>query len=116
MWMEKVLPYNCRCGGRLKKSQCPVEFFGIDFGVRECEVCTKCGAEYLDDAVMEEIEKEVKARKLFALERKITVTKSGNSLVVRIPPEIAKFNKLHYQTILRLIPITEKRMELEVLG
>ncbi|MFH1257231.1 MAG: hypothetical protein V1494_08150 [Candidatus Diapherotrites archaeon] len=114
--MEKILPYNCRCGGKLKKSTCNVEFFGIDFGARECEVCTKCNSEYLDDKVMEEIENEVKEKKLFALERKITVTKSGNSLVVRIPPEIAKFSKLHYQSILRLVPLTDKRIELEVIG
>lgn len=114
--MEKVLPYNCKCGGKMKKSHCGVEFFGIDFGLKECEVCTACQSEYLDDAVLEEIEKEVKKRKLFALERKITVTKSGNSLVIRIPPEIAKFSKVHYQSILKLIPITEKRIELEVLN
>ena len=110
------MPYKCRCGGKLKKSQCQVEFFGMDFGVRECEVCTKCQAEYLDDEVLGEIEKEVKGKKLFALERKITVTKSGNSLVIRIPPEIAKFSELHYQAILRLVPITKKRIEIEVLS
>jgi len=100
----------------MKKSQCPVEFFGIDFGLRDCEVCTKCQSEYLDDKVMEEIENEVKAKKLFALERKIKVTKSGNSLVIRIPPEIAKFNDLHYESILRLMPVTKKKIELEVLA
>ncbi|MBU2100159.1 hypothetical protein KKG83_03680 [Candidatus Micrarchaeota archaeon] len=114
--MEKVLPFKCRCGGKMKKSHCQVEFFGLDFGVRECEVCTKCNSEYLDDEVMAEVEKEVKEKKLFALDRKITVTKSGNSLVVRIPPEIVKFSKLHYQDILRLVPITEKRIEIEVLS
>jgi len=114
--MEKILSYNCRCGGRLKKSHCNVEFFGIDFGLRECEICTSCQSEYLDDKVMEEIEDEIKERKLFALERKITVTKSGNSLVIRIPPEIVEFNNLHYKTILRFIPITKKKIELEILA
>ena len=33
--MEKILPYKCRCGGTLKKSQTNVEFFGIDFGIKE---------------------------------------------------------------------------------
>ncbi|MBI2598454.1 MAG: hypothetical protein HYW50_04630 [Candidatus Diapherotrites archaeon] len=114
--MEKVLPYNCRCGGKMKKSHCQVEFFGIDFGLRDCEVCTDCQSEYLDDKVMEEIEEEVKAKKLFALERKIKVTKSGNSLVIRIPPEIAQFSGLHYESILRLMPVTKKKIELEVLA
>ncbi len=99
----------------MKESQCQVEFFGIDFGLRHCEVCTDCQSEYLDDNVMEEIEKEVKAKKLFALERKIKVTKSGNSLVIRIPPEIAQFSNLHYESILRLMPVTKKKIELEIL-
>ena len=113
--MEKVLPYNCRCGGKMKKSLCQVEFFGIDFGLRGCEVCTKCQSEYLDDQIMQEIENEVKRKNLFALERKIKVTKSGNSLVIRIPPEITKFNRLHYESILRLMPVTKKKIELEIL-
>lgn len=67
--MEKILSYPCRCGGKLKKSTCNVEFFRIDFGVRECEVCTTCGSEYLDDEVIREVEEEVKRLGLFGLEK-----------------------------------------------
>ncbi len=66
--VEKVLPYKCRCGGTLKKSEVSVEFFGIDFGIKACEVCTKCGSEFLDDDILETVEQEVKKRKLFGLE------------------------------------------------
>ncbi|MBI4147774.1 hypothetical protein HY490_00615 [Candidatus Woesearchaeota archaeon] len=62
--VEELLPYPCRCGGKLKKSQTSVEFFGIDFGIRECEVCTKCGSEFLSDEIMEEIEQEVEKHRL----------------------------------------------------
>ncbi len=72
--MEKILPYKCRCGGTLKKSQTPVEFFGIDFGIKECEVCTKCGSEYLDDEVLGEVEQEVKKKGLFGMEQKVSIT------------------------------------------
>lgn len=99
----------------MKKSLCQVEFFGIDFGLKDCEVCTKCQSEYLDDQIMQEIETEIKRKNLFALERKIKVTKSGNSLVIRIPPEITKFSGLHYESILRLMPVTKKKIELEIL-
>ena len=58
--MVKNLSYKCKCGGTLKQSHSHVEFFGIDFGVKDCEVCIKCGSEYLDDSVMEEIEQKVK--------------------------------------------------------
>ena len=60
--MEKVLDYPCSCGGTLKKSFCSVEFFGINFGENNCEVCTKCGSEYLDDETLGKIEEEVKKK------------------------------------------------------
>lgn len=113
---EKILPYKCRCGGILKLSQCPVEFFGLDFGVKKCEVCTSCNSEYLDDGTMKEVEEEVKKRKLFGMERKVAVTKSGNSLVMRWPPEIAEFLGLHYQDTLRVFPLSKKKIEVELLA
>ena len=45
---EKEVPYKCSCGGSLKKTKVEVGFFGIDFGLRDAEVCTACGSEYLD--------------------------------------------------------------------
>lgn len=114
--MEEILPYECRCGGKLKKSETNVEFFGIDFGIKSCEVCTRCGEEYIDQEVMKEVEKEIKKRGIFGLERNIQVTKSGNSLVIRIPPEISKFLHIKYKTLLRLFPTDKKRIEIEVLG
>ncbi len=111
---EKILPYKCNCGGTLKKSYTMVEFFGIDFGVKECEVCTKCGSEYLDDATLEEIEKEVKKRKLFGLEKEAQITKSGNSLVIRIPQEIVKFTGINYKDLVRVYPIGKNRIEIEL--
>ncbi len=113
---EKILPYKCRCGGTLKWSGCPVEFYGIDFGIRKCEICTSCGSEYLDDNTMQEIEQEVKKRKLFGLERNISVTKSGNSLVMRLPPEITKFTNLHYKDNIRIFPTSKTKIEIEILS
>lgn len=111
---EEILPYKCNCGGVLKKSQTQVEFFGIDFGIRECEVCTKCNSEYLSEETLEEIEREVKKRRLFGLEKNAQVTKSGNSLVVRIPPEIAKFTGINYKDNIRIYPINKNRIEIEL--
>ena len=112
--VEKILSYKCNCGGILKKSHAQVEFFGIDFGVRECEACTKCGSEYLSDEVLNEVEMEVKKRKLFGLEKQAQVTKSGNSLVIRIPPEIVKFSGMHYKEQVRIYPTGKNKIELEL--
>src|SRR3989344_5896014 len=104
---------KCKCGGALKKSHCPVEFFGMDLGVKSCEVCTKCNAEYLDEETLGEIEEEVKKRRLFGLEKEVTITKSGNSLVIRIPPEIVKYTGLSYKDIARIFPLDKKRLQIE---
>ena len=111
---EKILPYTCRCGGTLKKSHTNVEFFGIDFGIKECEVCTKCGSEYLSDEVLGMVEEEVKKKKLFGLEKQAQITKSGNSLVIRIPPEIAKFAGMHYKDHVRMYPTSKNKIEVEL--
>lgn len=112
---EKILSYKCLCGGTMKKSIAHIEQLGIDFGLKPIEVCTKCGEEYVSNDVMIEIENECKKRGLFGLERKVKVTKSGNSLVIRIPPEIAKFVGLNYETIISLLPLGKGKMELQVL-
>jgi len=48
-----------------------------------------CGSEYLDQETLKEIEKEIKERKIFALERKVQVIMPGESLVIKIPLDIS---------------------------
>jgi len=111
---EEEVPYKCSCGGSLKKTQVEVEFFGIDFGLRDAEVCTACGSEYLDQETLKVIEEEIKERKIFALEKRVLVTKSGESLVIRIPPEIAEFLNIHYKSLVQLFPVDKDRLEVKV--
>ena len=114
--MNKEIPYKCTCGGELKRSKVEVEFFGIDFGLKDAEVCSRCGSEYLDQETMKEIETIVKERNIFGLERKISVTKSGNSLVIRIPPEIAEYLGIHYKSVVQLFPVDKDRLEVKVVS
>ncbi len=114
--MNKEIPYKCTCGGELKRSRVEVEFFGIDFGLKDAEVCIRCGSEYLDQETMKEIETIVKERNIFGLERKISVTKSGNSLVIRIPPEIAEYLGIHYKSVVQLFPMDKDRLEVKVVS
>ena len=111
---EEEESYKCSCGGNLKRTKVSVEFFGIDFGLRDAEVCISCGAEYLDQETLKEIEKEIKERKIFALERKVQITKSGDSLVIKIPPEIAEFLNIHYKSLVQLFPLDKDRLEVKV--
>ena len=110
----KMSGIKCMCGGNLKKAHTQVEFFGIDFGIKGCEVCSKCGTEYLSNEIIEEIERNVKKRKLFGLEKNAQITKSGNSLVIRIPPEIATFSGMKYKEHVRIYPAAKNRIEVEL--
>lgn len=109
-----VLPYPCRCGGRLVVAPIDVEYFGISFGVRPGHVCTRCGDEYLTDELWDEIEHTAKERGLFGLERKVKVRKSGNSLVITIPPEIAKAADVTRESLVSLVPLGKGRIEVEL--
>jgi len=93
-----------------------VEFFGIDFGVKEASICSDCGSEYLPQQVMEEVEAEVKRRGLFGLERRGRVAKSGNSLVIRIPREIAKSLKIKRDLPIVIYPSEPRKLIIEVEG
>ena len=67
------------------------------------------------DTIVVEIENEVKKRRLFGLEKKIAVVKSGNSLVFRIPPEIVSFSKIKQKDEVLIFPVGENRIEIELL-
>lgn len=113
---DEKIPYKCSCGGNLRKTKVEVEFFGIDFGLRDAEVCMVCGSEYLDHETLKDVETEIKRRNIFALERKVQVERSGDYLVVKIPPEIAEFLDIHYKSLVQLFPVDRNRLEVKVTG
>jgi len=55
MTRAKTPGIRCKCGGKLKRGHTEVEFYGIDFGIKEAEICTRCGAEYISQGLMEEL-------------------------------------------------------------
>lgn len=59
---------------------------------------------------------EVKRRKLFGLERRGHVAKSGNSLVIRIPKEIAESLKIKRGLPIIIYPTEPKKLIVEVEG
>ncbi len=107
---------KCKCGGRLKRSVTEVEFFGIDFGLKKADICAKCGSEYLSQELMKEVEAEVKKRGFFGLERRGRVAKSGNSLVIRIPKEIAESLRVKRDMPIIIYPSEPKKLVIEVEG
>ena len=80
------------CGkGTLRRGKVREEMFGIDLGEYPAEVCGSCGESFVDQQAMEKIEARAKELGLWGLAKKVSIAKSGNSLVVRIPAELARF-------------------------
>jgi YgiT-type zinc finger domain-containing protein len=77
--------------GTLKPTQEKHVMYGVDLGTYPAQKCTACGEVFTDGDAMEKIEAMAKKKGVWGLGRKSTITKSGNSLSIRIPKEIVKY-------------------------
>ena len=68
--------------------------FGVDLGEYPALVCDSCGESFVDQDAMKKIEAKAKELGLWGLAKKVSIAKSGNSLVVRIPADLARFLQL----------------------
>ena len=116
MKKSRFAPYPCHCGGKMLEAPIHVEHLGIDFGLRAGHVCTRCGDEFLTEETWQEVEDASKARGLFALERKVRIRLSGNSLVVAIPRDVARFLGVDKDTLVSLLPLGKGRLEVHTVG
>src|SRR3989344_2104705 len=83
------------CGkGTLKKGKIKETMFGIYLGDYPAEICDKCNESFTDEKTTRAIEAAAKKKGIWGLGRKTKITKTGNSLAVRIPKEIADFLNL----------------------
>ena len=80
--------------GNLKKSKIKEYMFGVYLGEFPAEVCSKCGESFTDSAVTKKIEEAAKKKGMWGLGASTKITKTGNSLAVRIPKKIADYLKL----------------------
>ena len=80
--------------GSLKTGKVKEEMFGVYLGEFPALICGKCGESFTDENTTKLIEEAAKSKGIWGLGRKTKITKSGNSLAVRIPKEIAEFLNL----------------------
>lgn len=78
----------------MKRKKIKEEMFGVYLGEFPADVCTKCGESFTDAETTREIERIAKKKGVWGLGIKTKITKTGNSLAVRIPKKIADFLKL----------------------
>ncbi len=88
--------------------------FGVSLGTYEAEVCDACGESFVDGKTMDEIEAKAKEMGLWGLAKKVTLRKSGNSLVVSIPADLARFLGLKEGKDALLRPETRRKLVLEL--
>ncbi|MDP7115905.1 MAG: AbrB/MazE/SpoVT family DNA-binding domain-containing protein [Candidatus Woesearchaeota archaeon] len=75
--------------GILHKKTIKEYMFGTYLGQFPAEVCTKCNESFTDTETTRKIEEVAKKKGIWNLGKKTKITRTGNSLAVRIPKEIA---------------------------
>lgn len=80
--------------GNLKKGNVREIMFGVYLGEFPAEICNKCNESFTDSETTRKIEEAAKKKGIWGLGKKTKITKTGNSLAVRIPKNIAEFLKL----------------------
>jgi len=80
--------------GILKKGKIKEDMFGVYLGEFPAEICSKCGESFTDSETTKKIEETAKKKGIWNLGRKTKITRTGNSLAVRIPKEIADYLNL----------------------
>ncbi len=77
--------------GVLKKKQIEEKMFGVYLGTFPAEICDICQESFTDEGTTRMIESAAKKKGIWGLGIKTKITKTGNSLAVRIPKKIAEF-------------------------
>ena len=83
------------CGnGILRSGKIEEHMFGVCLGEFPADICSKCGESFTDSATTKKIEDVAKKKGIWGLSAVTKITKTGNSLAVRIPKKIADYLKL----------------------
>ena len=83
------------CGkGSLRKGKIKEHMYGIFLGEFSAEICSACGESFTGPETTRVIEEAAKKKGIWGLSSTTKITKSGNSLAVRIPKKIAVYLKL----------------------
>jgi len=99
----------------LQEGEVEEEMFGISLGKHKAEICSECGESFVDEAVMDAVEKKAKQLGIWGLAKKIKIVRSGNSLAIRIPADVAKFLKLQEGKEMLLHPEGTTKLAIEII-
>ena len=78
----------------LKKGKIKESMFGVYLGEFPAEICSECGESFTDSETTKKIEEAAKEKGIWGLGIMTRITKTGNSLAVRIPKKIVDYLNL----------------------
>ena len=92
------------CEGKLKAKIVEYKVYGKSLGRFSAKVCEECGEQWFDEKTSKKIEEAEKKANLFGLYKESKISYSGNSLIIRIPKDIAKFMKIKKESPIAIYP------------
>lgn len=100
--------------GDLVAKEVEYTVYGISLGKFPAQVCTNCNEEWFDEKTSKKMEELEKKNGLFGLSRKSKISYSGNSLIVRIPEQLAKFMHLKKEEEITIYPEGKDKLIVEI--
>src|SRR3989344_1498662 len=98
------------CNGKLKNKIVDYKIYGISIGKFPALVCNSCGEQWFSEETSRKIEEKERELGLFGLSVETKVSYSGNSLIIRIPKELAKFLNIKKETKIELRPENKNKL------
>lgn len=103
------------CNSNLQKGKVKEEYLGHQLGTFDGFVCPKCGETLLTEASVIKAQQKAKELGILGLAEKTTISKSGNSLIVRIKKKIANYLELSEGEEVIIHPEGKKKLVVEVI-
>ncbi|MEX2017030.1 MAG: YgiT-type zinc finger protein [Candidatus Pacearchaeota archaeon] len=102
------------CGGKLGEKTVEYMVYGKSIGKFTALVCNSCGEQWFSEETSKKIQAKEKKLKLFGLSRETKISYSGNSLIIRIPKELAKFMGLKKEMGVIIYPEDKNKISISI--
>ncbi len=102
------------CNGKTVERLVEYTEFNAGLGKFKANVCERCGEQYFDEKIVEQIQNLSKKLGLFGLAKKSKIAQVGNSIAIRIPKEIVRFLNLKKGKEVVLFPKNRHDLHIQV--
>jgi len=102
------------CNGKLKKKTVDYKVYGKIIGKFPALVCESCGEKWFDEDTSRKIEQAEKDANLFGLCRESKISYSGNSLIIRVPQDIAQYMNLKKESQIMIYPENKNKIAVDI--